>query len=46
MLPPELVTKPLGQTGHFEIVPREPGMSPARFLDLLREILEEDDPIE
>jgi RHS repeat-associated protein len=44
MLPPELVTKPWGQAGHFEVVPREPGMSPGRFLDLLRGILE--DPIE
>jgi RHS repeat-associated protein len=44
MLPPELVTKPWGQAGHFELVPREPGMSPGRFLDLLRGILE--DPIE
>jgi len=44
MLPPELVTKPWGQAGHFEVVPREPGMSPGRFLDLLQRILE--DPIE
>ena len=28
MLPPELVIKQIGKPGHFEIVPREPGMSP------------------
>jgi RHS repeat-associated protein len=48
MLPPELMTKPWGQQGHFEIVPRETGMSPGRFLDFLRGILEDvaEDPIE
>jgi len=46
MLPPELVTKPWGQAGHFEIVPREPGMSPGRFLEFLRGIFEEGEPIE
>jgi hypothetical protein len=28
-------------TGHWEIVPREPGMSPSRFIELLKSILEE-----
>jgi RHS repeat-associated protein len=42
LLPPELMlrqTNPL--TGHWEIVPREPGMSPSRFIELLKSILEE-----
>jgi hypothetical protein len=38
LLPPELTARPWGKAGHFEIVPREP-MSPARFLELLKEIV-------
>src|SRR5205807_9738939 len=40
LLPPELTTKPWGQQGHFEVVPREP-MSVPRFFQLLREIVTE-----
>jgi hypothetical protein len=38
MLPPELEAVPIGRPGHFEILPRRPGMSVDRFLQLLREI--------
>jgi RHS repeat-associated protein len=43
-LPDELTIKQVGKPGHYEIVPREPGMSPARFLELLQKIIK--DPIE
>jgi hypothetical protein len=44
LLPPELMVRqnnPLRNPGHWEIVPREPGMSPSRFIELLKSILEE-----
>jgi hypothetical protein len=40
LLPPELTAKPIGSPGHFEIVPREPGMLRTRFLELLKGVLE------
>jgi len=42
LLPPELMVRETNPvTGHWEIVPRESGMSPSRFIELLKSILEE-----
>lgn len=43
LLPPELTTIQT-RPGHFEVVPREAGMSPGRFVELLQKIPKE--PIE
>jgi outer membrane biosynthesis protein TonB len=38
-IPPELkIIQRGGKLGHFEIVPREPGMSPSRYQELLNQI--------
>ena len=46
MLGPNLSAVPRGQSGHFEVVPREAGMPPETFLEELGKVLERVEPVE